>query len=672
MVNDSSASSSPRARRIELLIARGSDRIRESEFEEAREYFDEAIQLDPGSAAAYRGRATAWQYLRELGNALSDYNEAIRLDPEDPAGFFNRGTARHAKSDWEGAIADYTEAIRLNVKGLDVYRYRAGAHQKLEQFDAAIQDLDVILKAEPENSRAYFYRATVLLKVGAPDKALADLDRALQFDSRMTSALESRRALLEERGDRARAEEDASLLEEIRKTRVATRGPQKRSQINPLLREHFAPVTLSDLTLTERTFPFRVRADLQRAAQSLFGEGTRIHHYCGISQQYSHEGLNFTALIVPNENYPPISVPPEYEEVDVGDDVPVRCPKNALWLLQKGTDKFAVLLCPAGQFGRVTGLKIQVGAANTPEGTRLTQEFFKHLEDAVLRSQSYRGKVLSLDERDAYSGQSSGILVHRIKDIRRDQVILPKRTLDLLDRNVLSFSKHRGQLGQFGLSKKKGILLYGPPGNGKTHTIQYLAKALEGHTTFLITAGQMGLLSEYMTLARLLQPSLVVVEDVDLIARDRDSMNNACAESLLNVLLNEMDGLQQDCEVFFIMTTNRPESLEAALASRPGRIDQAIEYPMPDEECRERLVRLYSQGMTVAPELVRFAVTKTKGVSASFIRELMRRSAQFHLERGATSGALTGGDVEGAVNELIAGKFNRRLLGAEAEGSAGA
>jgi hypothetical protein len=56
-------------------------------------------------------------------------------------------------------------------------------------------------------------------------------------------------------------------------------------------------------------------------------------------------------------------------------------------------------------------------------------------------------------------------------------------------------------------------------------------------------------------------------------------------------------------------------------------------------------------------------------VSASFIRELMSRSAQFHLERGASSGELCGEDMDAALNELVAGKFNRRLLGAEAGGS---
>ena len=89
------------------------------------------------------------------------------------------------------------------------------------------------------------------------------------------------------------------------------------------------------------------------------------------------------------------------------------------------------------------------------------------------------------------------------------------------------------------MATKKGLLFYGPPGTGKTHTIHFLAKALKGHTMLLISAEQVALLDEYMSLARLLQPSIVVIEDVDLIARDREKMDSPCEEVLLNKLLNE-------------------------------------------------------------------------------------------------------------------------------------
>src|SRR4051794_17409605 len=89
---------------------------------------------------------------------------------------------------------------------------------------------------------------------------------------------------------------------------------------------------------------------------------------------------------------------------------------------------------------------------------------------------------------------------------------------------------------------------------------------------------------------------MVVIEDVDLIARDRDEMG-PCEESMLNDLLNQMDGLKQDADILFVLTTNRPQDLEGALAGRPGRIDQAIEVPLPDEIGRRKLVQLYGRGL---------------------------------------------------------------------------
>ena len=121
-------------------------------------------------------------------------------------------------------------------------------------------------------------------------------------------------------------------------------------------------------------------------------------------------------------------------------------------------------------------------------------------------------------------------------------------------------------------------------------------------------------------------------------ARERSQMDSVCEEVLLNKLLNEMDGLKQDADILFVLTTNRPEQLEAALASRPGRIDQAIEVPLPDDIGRDKLVRLYGKGLPRSDAIVSEGTRRTQGVSAAFIKELMRRVAQASIVRdgGAT------------------------------------
>jgi ATP-dependent 26S proteasome regulatory subunit len=268
-------------------------------------------------------------------------------------------------------------------------------------------------------------------------------------------------------------------------------------------------------------------------------------------------------------------------------------------------------------------------------------------------------------------GGGSMVKVHRLAKIVRDQVILPAKTLALLDHNIVAFLKARERLKAWQFQARKGLLFYGPPGTGKTHTIHYLASQLKNHTTLLVTAEQVGLLGEYFKLARFLQPSLMVIEDVDLIARERTHMRHAGEELLLNKLLNEMDGLQEDAEVLLILTTNRPQQIEPALVSRPGRIDQAIEFPLPDEEGRAKLTKLYARGLEISDELLEAIVSRTKGVSAAFIKELMRRCAQFQIESSAGN-VLTQPAVDAAIEEMLftAGALNRRLLGAEgAEGA---
>ena len=138
------------------------------------------------------------------------------------------------------------------------------------------------------------------------------------------------------------------------------------------------------------------------------------------------------------------------------------------------------------------------------------------------------------------------------------------------------------------MSLKKGLLFFGPPGTGKTHTVHYLSRALPGTTTLVITSEQIGILSRYMTLARLLQPSLVIIEDADLVARQRNQMDT-CEEVLLNKLLNEMDGLRADAEIIFVLTTNRPEALEEALTARPGRICLLYTSPSPRDKRQSRM-----------------------------------------------------------------------------------
>jgi len=442
----------------------------------------------------------------------------------------------------------------------------------------------------------------------------------------------------------------------IRKTPVLPLAETK-------LKQHFRDHELQDLITSSRTFPITARVDVQFALEKVFS-GYPDAQLFGLHNSYGHETMTI-AHVLSSPHDPVVISPLQHEEVDIGETMPARCLRKALWLSQRQGRPFALLLSTALRYGQLEGVHLEIAVPPGEAGTDLSRVVFDELENLVRQTASYRGKVLSLEAADRYSGHTGALRVHKLHGVTREQVILPEKTLELLDRNINGFIKQREELRKLGMPTKKGLLFYGPPGTGKTHTIHYLASQLPDHTTLLVTAEQVAYLDHYFQLARFLQPAMIVIEDVDLIARARENMYGPCDESLLNKLLNEMDGLREDAEILFILTTNRPQNLEAALASRPGRIDQAIEFPLPDERGRGRLIRLYACGLPLDEELVQLIVRKTDGASAAFIKELMRRAAQFYLQNGA-NGRLRGDDLNAALEEMLfaGGSLNAKLLGA--------
>ena len=134
------------------------------------------------------------------------------------------------------------------------------------------------------------------------------------------------------------------------------------------------------------------------------------------------------------------------------------------------------------------------------------------------------------------------------------------------------------------------------------------------------------------------------------------------AQPLLFELLNQLDGLADDADVLFILTTNRPDILEPALAARPGRVDLVVELPVPDARGRAKLFELYARGLQL--EGVDFAqyVDKTEGASPAYIKELLRKAAL--LAALAGSKTVRGEHLDSAMKELEAGgELAKRIVG---------
>ncbi len=188
---------------------------------------------------------------------------------------------------------------------------------------------------------------------------------------------------------------------------------------------------------------------------------------------------------------------------------------------------------------------------------------------------------------------------------------------------------------KMGIRTPKGILLYGPPGTGKT----LLAKAVatESEANFISIKGPEVLskwvgesekaVRELFRKARLSAPCIIFIDEIDAIAPARGGMDEGTkvTERIVNTLLLEMDGMEQLKNIVVIAATNRPDILDPALL-RPGRFDNILEVPLPDEETRMEILKIHTKRMPL-----------DKNIELEAINEKLQN--------------MTGADIEGIVRE---------------------
>jgi cell division protease FtsH len=423
------------------------------------------------------------------------------------------------------------------------------------------------------------------------------------------------------------------------------------------LQQHFQR-NPAELPVIEQKFEPYERPNLHLAIEELLQEPGRDPELLGIVVAEEYHSLTLSKLSRKSSARSFDEGPVEYVDVALAGGQQLACLKRGLYLFRHENQPIAMLVAEE-RFHET--LSVEVMGVDRASA----EEFLRRLTRRTRHGKAFRGHVLSV-EQDCHRRLS--VRFHALPAVRRDEIILPEAVLRRIERQALGFSRHAEKLRAAGRHLKRGVLLHGSPGTGKTLSAMYLAAQSPGRTVLLITGGEIGSIEVACRLARLLEPATIILEDVDLIGAER-SGQSLHANALLFELLNQMDGLAEDCDVLFVLTTNRPDILEPALASRPGRIDLAIEVPLPDADCRRRLLELYGRGLQLKLTDMERLVERTATASGAFIRELLRKAAIFAAEENGGSPLIVHDrHIEEALTELVVagGTLTQSLLGAQA------
>ncbi len=417
----------------------------------------------------------------------------------------------------------------------------------------------------------------------------------------------------------------------------------------------------SDVPIVAASFDPWDHANVQVAMTAWLAGPGRAHDMFGLMGQQRHFG-NLSDLIEMGRHAAVRAGSVDLVDLPTGPEETLACVNFGIFLITDGDERLVVLMCGPQEHRGEPSVTLEVMCPNQER----SRAFLADIRRLMVELNVFRGKVVAFGESQM-GRRGVGPLVFLARpDVGRDRLVLGASVLASIEQEVFGIAKHRARLAAAGQHVKRGLLLHGPPGVGKTLTVRYLVGALREHTVLVLTGGGLAMVRTACALARMLEPAVVVLEDVDLVAMDR-SYSPFGSSSLLFDVLNEMDGMAEDADVAFLLTTNRADLLEPALAARPGRVDLAVEIPLPDADARGRLVALYGEGLDLRLDDMGSVVARTEGVTASFIKELMRKAALLAVAADDSDGipVVSDAHVNAALDALLAEEsaLTRALLG---------
>ena len=296
-------------------------------------------------------------------------------------------------------------------------------------------------------------------------------------------------------------------------------------------------------------------------------------------------------------------------------------------------------------------------------------------DEEIEKRQKTEDFLFKLFENFEEYQKTSGLLKNHKFNAECEELKLRGRTFDdivmsdskklVLNENIFAILQNSDRLIERGVETNRGIMLAGPPGVGKSHTIDAIISRSECtviYATYFMLSKAMDFVFE---LARKYSPTILILEDIDAlgITTQRSEYKSG---SGLSTLLNYMDGIESNNGVITIATSNHPELMDWALVARPGRFDVRVDYPYPDRETLQGILELKLVGFQTDDDIdMKSLVSKMpKGFTGSHIHDIVNQANYISVNASdlpANEIKITQHALESAVERSIY-NFNKFLM----------
>ncbi|MEP0331132.1 MAG: AAA family ATPase [Anderseniella sp.] len=301
-------------------------------------------------------------------------------------------------------------------------------------------------------------------------------------------------------------------------------------------------------------------------------------------------------------------------------------------------------------------VKLELACGDKSGGEAAANEIATH----SVQNSIYRNRVIHLSyesgKKDEYGdvekAETLQVLFSSIETVDEKNIILSDDQVDLIRRNILDLRLKKDVLLNNGVPTHRGVLFHGPPGTGKSFACRYICHVLKDTTCIFATGSVLTQVGALFSLARLLQPAILFIEDADLMFSSRESNMYS---TTLGDLMDQMDGLRAQENISVVLTTNDIARLEGALKDRPGRISQCIYMGAPDADLRLRYIQHQLREYDLSDIDLDLLVTESEGTTQAFIKEWLHRSVQIACERldqASQKAVLGNGDFVVALKEM--------------------